>query len=774
MGQARVNSHPSGLCRRILRQQSLGAFRFWSSLAISLLVCSASTQLVSPAWAQAAQGHVRALLIGVSEYEHRALKAHSLPGPRNDVTLMWRRLQDLKVAAEDITVLSDGIHKGPEFPNVAALPTLANIKGELKRLAAISTVGDTVIFFFAGHGTVQQSVPHNGRRSTQAFDQVLLPRDAGEYDTLTRMEENGLLHTELGELLDAIRAKGTFVWAIVDACHAGYSTREITNARVRGIDPAVLKIPPVSMRGAAAIDEASPIKRLTDRNEPGGIAGFFAVDANTASVELPFPADYEKPLSGSGDTRNIGYFTYHLQRALAERKAQTYGHLEDMILAAMKRGEPAGARGLPVFDGTLEHPFLGAGAPMRRRAAQVAGNKLHLQYGSLQGFTVGSGIDVYREATEEAKIATATIGQSEPLFSVANLDAARDNPHAADLDQATVYVELTNQAVQLTFRVARPPTNESDSAVDNLLERAVAVASQTGIKLELAPSDDVAVDAWTRVAQRELLLFSAASRAEPGASLAPIARRDLDAASVEQSAKLLGDDLWRLARAAHLSRIGKPGLRTGALKHTTLTFEARLIRGKNGSRAHCTTQEGAPQEGTVLKPGFPPTVTDGDGLCVFATNLEPRNIFAAVLYVAVNGEVSLLSTSSAEAKRRQHENCWGPPVSPPGQVGSQPLAFMNIKTSDQGRQLPIGHESLVILAFELPAASGSPPAICHLLQRGIAGAVAEKSKGIRRGEAAEFMELLQPSDATRSAVRFPGDKGESGSLVRTYELDVVN
>jgi hypothetical protein len=147
-----------------------------------------------------------------------------------------------------------------------------------------------------------------------------------------------------------------------------------------------------------------------------------------------------------------------------------------------------------------------------------------------------------------------------------------------------------------------------------------------------------------------------------------------------------------------------------------------------------------------------------------------RNIFAAVLYVAVNGEVSLLSTSSAEAKRRQHENCWGPPVSPPGQVGAQPLAFMNIETRDQGRQLSIGHESLVILAFELPAASGDLPPVATGHSRRGSG---EKQEH-HTWRAAEFMELLHPSDATRSTVRFPGDQGESGSLVRTYELNVQN
>jgi hypothetical protein len=753
MGQRRLGSHPSGLRRGGLQQGTNGLCRFCLSLAIGLLACSA--------WAQSTQARVRALLIGVSEYEHPALKAHSLPGPRNDVTLMWRRLQDLKVAPEDITVLSEGIPEGPKFPRVTALPTVASIKGELKQLAAISSAGDTLIFFFAGHGTVEESVPHNGRPSTQALDQVLLPRDAGEYDTQARMERNGLLHTELGELLDEIRAKGTFVWAIVDACHAGYSTREITDARVRGIEPEVLKIPLPSMRGGAALDDVSPLKGLTDRKLPGTIVGFFAVDSRTPTVEIPFPAEYEQPLSGSGETRNIGYFTYHLHRGLGEQKAQSYGQLSDVILAAMKRAEPSPARGLPIFDGDLEHPFLDGRHPALTRAAQLRGSEVHLSAGSLHGFTIGSGINLYREPTGEAQIGTAIIERSEPLISTAKLDVERGAGSPA-VEEA--WAELTRPAIQLTFRVGRPPPTQTNPSIDTLLERAATLAPRAGIKVELAAFNDASLDAWAATDKGEIVLFSKRSRAAEGLALQPIARHSLGA-SPEELSKRLGDDLWNLARAAHLARI--PGFATGALNRGALSIDARIIP----SRGNTTTGQDtcAPSSDAVvtLKPRSTQRVIEGNIVCVFASNLHGHNIKVAVFYVEVSGKVLLLGKNPSS-------DCWTP-VSQPGSAGAQTVAAMKIVTSEQVpdkkiRQLPLGLEYVVVVAFEF--SEGSSPEICHLQQPGIAAAEQRTRGG--SGEAAALMELLQPSYGNRSAgARAPGNQGQTSSLVRTYELDVV-
>ena len=120
--------------------------------------------------------------------------------------------------------------------------------------------------------------------------------------------------------------------------------------------------------------------------------------------------------------------------------------------------------------------------------------------------------------------------------------------------------------------------------------------------------------------------------------------------------------------------------------------------------------------------------------------------------------------------------CWTS-VSQPGSAGAQTVAAMKIVTSEQGpdnkiRQLPLGFEYVVVVAFEF--SEGSPPPICHLQQSGIAAAE-QRTRGGLSGEAAALMELLQPSYGSRSAgARAPGNQGQTSSLVRTYELDVVN
>ena len=88
-------------------------------------------------------------------------------------------------------------------------------------------------------------------------------------------------------------------------------------------------------------------------------------------------------------------------------------------------------------------------------------------------------------------------------------------------------------------------------------------------------------------------------------------------------------------------------------------------------------------------------------------------------------------------------------------------------TSSQGHELPLGHEYLVAVAFEL-AAGSLPPSICQLQQPSIVSARAAP------GQTAALMELLQPSEQTRGGVPYPSGTGQPGSLVRTYVLDVGN
>jgi hypothetical protein len=399
--------------------------------------------------------------------------------------------------------------------------------------------------------------------------------------------------------------------------------------------------------------------------------------------------------------------------------------------------------------------LLGRGIPAQRPSAELSGSELHLRAGSLHGFTIGSGIDVYPEPRGEAKIGTATIERSEPLVSVAKLDSPLDERRAG-MDR--VWTELAKPAIQLTFRVAPPPPEETNSAIEGLLSRAAARASSAGIELELARFNDPSVDAWTRVEAGDLLLFSKAERAADDSRLAPLARHSLSAGDSESASETLGNDLWNLARAAHLVAVGIPGFTTGGLKD--LSIEPRLIR-KDAStigEAQC-----APDQGTILDPKLAVPARHDDALCVYVTSLAARTIQAAGFYIAVNGDVALVSDGT------KAEGCWTT-ISQPSHSGSQLLAKMHISTTtDKGREFPLGNEYLVLVAFEF--SEGSPPEICHVEQSGIAAAA--QRRAALPGPASEFMELLQPGYGSRAAAaRFPGE-GQTGSLVRTYVLDVM-
>lgn len=721
------------------------------------MICAALATVLVIFPVQPASARVRALLIGVSEYEHSAITP--LHGPRNDVTLMWRWLRRLGVEPQDITVLADGIRQGPEFPTVTATPTLAHIREQLKHLAEVSIAADVVVFEFSGHGTTQPHFARSGSDSIKAEDQVLLPRDADDFQEDEHGVHNGLLDHDLGQQLDAIRAKGAFVWAIIDACHAGYSTRAVSNATPRVVPPDVLKIPASGSRAASAAEEP-PIGQVTGRREPEGIAGFFAVDSRTLAIEQEFAAGYEAPLSGGGDAPTLGLFTYYLHRTLGEGKAQTYRQLAALVLSAIETGEPTAMYRLPVFDGDLDRPILSSlRQPARRWPARIAGQELRVQAGGLQGFTLRSDVDVYLEPGGGAKVATGSVAVSNPLSSAVDLGAATASLGTA-VGDSILWAEVSNPAVPTTFRVSRPPQTAAGSPIARVLERATELASIGGISVELANADDAGAGAWLQIDKDELLLFSSAERTARGSPQTPIARHSLESMQTEGAAQILSDEFWRLARAAHFARIGIPGFATGVLQDAKFSISPRLIKASDVvSRARpCAA---VPARATLLTPGSAWPTRDGDALCLFVSNEESFDLAVAAFYVDVSGGVALADPST------RSQGCWKLVGAGSGGHGPQPLGpGVRVVISKQGRELPLGHEYLVVVAFELAPGTVRPD-ICQLQQPSISSARAT------RGERTALMELLQPTESTR-AVTYRSGPGQPDSLVRTYILDVAN
>src|SRR5262245_21327555 len=102
----------------------------------------------------AAEAKTRMLLVGVADYNDDS-GIRDLQGPRNDVSLMWRLFRSRGVDAKDITVLSDGLPQGSEYPVLAGAPTIGNIRAAFNEITAETGAGDDFVFYYSGHGTRQ-------------------------------------------------------------------------------------------------------------------------------------------------------------------------------------------------------------------------------------------------------------------------------------------------------------------------------------------------------------------------------------------------------------------------------------------------------------------------------------------------------------------------------------------------------------------------------------------------------------------------------------------
>jgi pimeloyl-ACP methyl ester carboxylesterase len=157
---------------------------------------------------------VFALLVGIKDY-HPQSGVGSLSGCINDVNHIEEWMQK-KFAATDLHIR--------KLLNEAA--SRANFIGSftdhLINNASIQP-GDTVLFYYSGHGSYASSNPAFKAWDSEATDETLVLYDSrcnGQFD---------LADKELRLLLSAIR-KDVQVVVILDSCHSGSATRDVDPA----------------------------------------------------------------------------------------------------------------------------------------------------------------------------------------------------------------------------------------------------------------------------------------------------------------------------------------------------------------------------------------------------------------------------------------------------------------------------------------------------------------------------------------------------------------
>ncbi|XP_059446493.1 metacaspase-1-like [Corylus avellana] len=142
----------------------------------------------------------RAVLCGVT-YRNRKFR---LKGTVNDV----KSMRDLLInrfgySQECIRVLTE--EEGPAF-----CPTKKNIQEALKWLVEGSESGDSLVFYFSGHGLRQPDFNNDER---DGFDETICPVDF--------VQEGMILDNDINSTIVRPLKKGVTLHAIVDACHSG-------------------------------------------------------------------------------------------------------------------------------------------------------------------------------------------------------------------------------------------------------------------------------------------------------------------------------------------------------------------------------------------------------------------------------------------------------------------------------------------------------------------------------------------------------------------------
>lgn len=392
----------------------------------------------------AAGAEVRALLVGVSDY---LLLDADLKGPSQDAALMAEALVARGVAARDIVVLASedaGLPQG----SYAGAPVRAAILAQMASVAAVSGPGDTVVFYFSGHGA---QAPDLSGDEGGGPDEILLPADAAGWKGAVGAVENAILDDELQVWAQGMLTRGVKVVGILDACHAGTGFRAVGGPGVaRGLSEDVLGIP------ADVVSVAGEPVPLT-----GDFAFLYAAQADQRA--------FEYPLGDSGLWH--GAFTLRLAEVLRAAPEASWAQ----VLAAASAGMAQGAvRQDPEGEGPLlSAPVFGSGAVQARFRVEAG----TVRAGLLDGLAEGDELALYAAPAGGEPLGQAVLDRVE----------ARRAGFAGSVPEAAVWAEVLAPAPPPPLRLAAPVRADPADGHDYAVWEAALAAFGTAGEADLVP-----------------------------------------------------------------------------------------------------------------------------------------------------------------------------------------------------------------------------------------------------------------------------------------------
>jgi hypothetical protein len=347
-----------------------------------------------------------ALLIGIDFYFPHDLpdgRYKNLRGCVQDINHVETYLKDtFNLTPDQIIKLTASASENPNQPKepLEILPTYENIVAKFKEITAKAQPQARVYIHYSGHGGRAKTI-FESLKGFGGLDEALVPTDIGQPNS------RYLRDLEFAKLLEAMVEKELVVTLVLDSCHSGGATREMSgDDQIRGegfidttprpTDSLVASLQELAQNWQTATENSRNITVVNGLlPEPKG----YTLIAACRDHEFA----YEKVFEG---TERNGALTYFLLKAL--RKHGTAISVEDLFNQISNQVHKEFERQTPMLMGETERTFLGGQSVRASRKVPVMKvdikkNRVQLQMGQASGIKKGAEFDIFKFRTRDFK-----------------------------------------------------------------------------------------------------------------------------------------------------------------------------------------------------------------------------------------------------------------------------------------------------------------------------------------------------------------------------------